>query len=121
MAPRQPVGGRGRCLGSRPRGAGDFATYCAENGGALAEEYGFNQMDSYDSESPTPEGSTLLRELEAYKQAKDAGSAVIAVFVCDVSGSMDGAPIQTLQSSLVNSMRYIGTTTTWASCLSAAT
>ncbi len=78
-------------------------------------------MDSYDSESPTPEGSTLLRELEAYKQAKDAGSAVIAVFVCDVSGSMDGAPIQTLQSSLVNSMRYIGTTTTWASCLSAAT
>ena len=87
----------------------DFATYCAENGGALAEEYGFNQMDSYDSESPTPEGSTLLRELEAYKQAKDAGSAVIAVFVCDVSGSMDGAPIQTLQSSLVNSMRYIGT------------
>lgn len=87
----------------------DFAAYCAENGGKLAEEYGFNQMDSYDSESPVPEGSTLLRELEAYKQAKDAGSAVVAVFVCDVSGSMDGMPIQTLQSSLVNSMRYIGT------------
>lgn len=87
----------------------DFAAYCAENGGKLAEEYGFNQMDSYDSESPVPEGSTLLRELEAYKQAKDAGSAVVAVFVCDVSGSMDGVPIQTLQSSLVNSMRYIGT------------
>ena len=87
----------------------DFAAYCAENGGKLAEEYGFNQMDSYDSESPVPEGSTLLRELGAYKQAKDAGSAVVAVFVCDVSGSMDGVPIQTLQSSLVNSMRYIGT------------
>lgn len=87
----------------------DFADYCAQNGKALADEYGFNQMDSYDSESPMPEGGTLMRELEAYKQAKDAGSTVIAVFVCDVSGSMDGEPIRTLQSSLVNSMRYIGT------------
>ena len=86
----------------------DFAAYCEEKGKALADQDGFNQMDSYDSESPMPEGGTLLRELEAYKQAKDAGSAVIAVFVCDVSGSMDGEPIQTLQSSLINAMRYIG-------------
>jgi len=87
----------------------DFAAFCEERGGDLAKEYGFNEMDSYQSESAMPEGGTLLRELEAYKQAKDAGSAVIAVFVCDVSGSMDGEPIRTLQSSLVNSMRYIGT------------
>ena len=87
----------------------DFAAYCQENGANLAKSYGFNEMDSYDCESAMPEGGTLLRELEAYKQAKDAGSSVIAVFVCDVSGSMDGEPIQTLQSSLVNSMRYIGT------------
>ncbi|MBR2681955.1 MAG: VWA domain-containing protein [Atopobiaceae bacterium] len=87
----------------------DFAAYCKENGGDLAKEYGFNDMDNYQSESAMPEGGTLMRELEAYKQAKDAGSSVIAVFVCDVSGSMDGEPIQTLQSSLINSMRYIGT------------
>lgn len=86
----------------------DFAAYCKDNGGTLAGEYGFNQMDNYQSESTMPEGATLMHELEAYKDAKDAGSAVIAVFVCDVSGSMDGEPIQTLQSSLVNSMRYIG-------------
>lgn len=86
----------------------DFAAFCAEEGGSLAKEYGFDQMDTYQSESQMPEGSTLVRELEAYKENKDAGSAVIAVFVCDVSGSMVGEPIQTLQSSLVNSMRYIG-------------
>lgn len=87
----------------------DFVAYCEQNGRELADAYGFNQMDNYQSESSMPEGGTLMRELEAYKQAKDAGSSVIAVFVCDVSGSMDGLPIQTLQSSLVNSMRYIGT------------
>lgn len=87
----------------------DFAAYCEKTGADLAEEYGFNQQDNYQSESAMPEGSTLLRELKAYKSAKDAGAAVIAVFVCDVSGSMDGEPIQTLQSSLINSMRYIST------------
>lgn len=87
----------------------DFAAYLAEKGADLADDYGFNGMDNYDSESKMPEGSTLLQELEAYKGAKDAGSPVVAVFVCDVSGSMEGAPIQTLQSSLVNAMRYIGT------------
>lgn len=86
----------------------DFASYLKDEGNELATSYGFNGNDSYDSESDMPNGSTLLRELEAYKEAKDAGSSVIAVFVCDTSGSMDGEPIQTLQSSLVNGMRYIG-------------
>ena len=86
----------------------DFAAYCADNGKALADEYGFNEQDGYDSETAMPEGNTIMRMLEAYKEAKDAGSTVVAVFVCDTSGSMDGEPIQALQSSLVNSMRYIG-------------
>lgn len=87
----------------------DFASYLATEGKSLADSYGFNGMDSYDSESAMPEGATLLHELETYKHAKDAGSTVVAVFVCDVSGSMEGEPISTLQSSLINAMRYIGT------------
>ncbi len=87
----------------------DFAAYLKDKGTDLANKYGFNDMDNYDSESAMPDGGTLLHELQAYKDAKDAGSPVVAVFVCDVSGSMDGEPIQKLQSSLINAMRYIGT------------
>ena len=87
----------------------DFAAYLEENGKTLADSYGFNGMDNYDSESTMPEGNILLRELETYKSAKDAGAPVVAIFVCDCSGSMDGQPIQTLQASLINAMRYIGT------------
>ena len=84
-----------------------FATYCDENGAQLAERYGFNGMDSYKSENPEIDGNTLLAAQKLYKDNKDNGKPVIAVFVADISGSMDGEPLRALQQSLVNSMRYI--------------
>ncbi len=84
-----------------------FANYCDENGAELAERYGFNGMDSYKSENPEIDGATLVAAQKLYKANKDNGKPVIAVFVADVSGSMDGEPIHALQESLINSMRYI--------------
>lgn len=84
-----------------------FANYCDEHGSDLAARDGFGGMDSYVSELPEVDGATVLRAQQAYKENKDSGVAVVGVFVCDVSGSMDGEPINSLQSSLVNSMRYI--------------
>lgn len=84
-----------------------FATYCDENGAKLAERYGFNGMDSYKSENPEIDGNTLLAAQKLYKDNKDNGKPVVAVFVADVSGSMDGEPLRALQQSLINSMRYI--------------
>ena len=84
-----------------------FADYCDENGADLAERYGFNGMDSYKSENPEIDGNTLLAAQKLYKDNKDTGKPVVAVFVADVSGSMDGAPLRALQESLINSMRYI--------------
>ena len=84
-----------------------FAAYCDEHGAELASRYGFNGMDSYAPELPEVSGATLVAAQKLYKQNKDTGRPVVAVFVADVSGSMDGEPINALQESLVNSMRYI--------------
>ena len=84
-----------------------FADYCDENGAELAERYGFNGMESYKSENPEIDGATLLAAQKLYKDNKDMGKPVVAVFVADISGSMDGEPLRALQESLINSMRYI--------------
>lgn len=84
-----------------------FATYCDENGSELATRYGFNGMDSYKSENPEIDGNRLVSAQRLYKDNKDNGKPVVAVFVADISGSMDGEPLRALQESLVNSMRYI--------------
>ena len=84
-----------------------FAQYCDDHGSELAERYGFNGMDSYVSELPEVDGATLVAAQKLYKQNKDTGRPVVAVFVADVSGSMDGSPMHALQESLINSMRYI--------------
>ena len=86
-----------------------FAQYCEDNGADLAVRYGFNGKDDYVSELPDVSGDTLVAAQELYKKNKDTGRPVIAVFVADVSGSMSGSPLSELQSSLINSMRYINT------------
>ena len=84
-----------------------FAQYCESNGKELAERYGFNGKDDYVSELSEVSGETLVAAQELYKKNKDTGRPVMAVFVADVSGSMSGSPLAELQSSLINSMRYI--------------
>ena len=84
-----------------------FAQYCESNGKELADRYGFNGKDDYVSELSDVSGETLVAAQELYKKNKDTGRPVMAVFVADVSGSMSGSPLAELQSSLINSMRYI--------------
>lgn len=84
-----------------------FATFCDENGAELAKRYGFDGLPSYKSENPEADGATLVEAQKLYKANKDNGKPVVAVFVADISGSMDGEPLHALQESLINSMRYI--------------
>ena len=86
-----------------------FAAYCDANGAELAEKDGFNSIDDYTPEMSPVDGQTLIATQKFYKKNKDSGNPVIAVFVADVSGSMSGQPLAALQSSLVNSMKYINT------------
>lgn len=85
-----------------------FAEYCGtDNAKARATEYGFNGMEDYSCEYEPVSGDILTAAQKLYKTNKDNGRPVIGVFVTDVSGSMDGEPLIALQTSLINSMKYI--------------
>ncbi len=85
-----------------------FSEYCGtEKAMARATEYGFNGMKDYTCEYQPVSGDILTAAQKLYKTNKDNGRPVIGVFVTDVSGSMDGEPLIALQTSLINSMKYI--------------
>lgn len=85
-----------------------FAEFCAsDEGKSLADEYGFNGLDSYVSELPDYSGTTIVNAQKLWKENKDYGKEIIAVFVADVSGSMSGDPMNQLKDALVISSQYI--------------
>ena len=85
-----------------------FSDYVlGDNAQKSAKKYGFNYLDEYKSATWNLNGTTLESAQKLWKKEKDAGNPVMAVFVADVSGSMGGAPIQNLQSSLINASQYI--------------
>lgn len=73
----------------------------------LAVKYGFNMDLGYKSNVPLPDGKTCIAAQKLWKDNKDGGQEIVSVFVVDTSGSMDGEPINTLKSSLINSINYI--------------
>ncbi len=85
-----------------------FAKFCAsDKSKKRADEYGFNGMSDYVCEYDEVSGDVLTAAQKLYKTNKDSGKPVIGVFVTDVSGSMSGEPLKALQTSLINSMKYI--------------
>lgn len=84
-----------------------FAKYALESEQqSLARNYGFNQnMES--SDSTKYDGNTILQAQQLWKEEKDSGKPIIAVFVADVSGSMSGTPLSNLKKSLINGGQYI--------------
>lgn len=87
-----------------------FAEFCgSEKAKKRAAEYGFNGMNEYQCEYEEVSGDVLTAAQKLYKTNKDSGRPVIGVFVTDVSGSMSGEPLNALQTSLINSMKYINT------------
>ncbi len=86
-----------------------FVEYCKnDKSQKLADKYGFNQDFGYSSNIPEISGASLISAQKLWKEEKDAGKPVIAVFVADTSGSMDGEPIAQLKKSLINASQYIG-------------
>ena len=92
-----------------------FVEYCQnESSQKLADEKGFNRHDDYQSQDPGLDGAGYLAAQKVWKQNKNGGKPIISVFIADVSGSMDGEPLNSLKSSLIktssiiNSDNYIG-------------
>lgn len=74
-----------------------------------AEEFGFNGLQDYKSELATIDGGTLLAAQKVWKEKKNGAKPIAAVFVADVSGSMDGEPLNRLKESLRQGQKYLGT------------
>lgn len=74
----------------------------------LADEKGFNGLEDYRSELEAVEGSILSSAQKLWKEKKNANKPIAAVFVADVSGSMDGEPLNRLKESLLKGQKYLG-------------
>lgn len=86
-----------------------FTEYClSSENQKLATEKGFNRHDEYQGQDSGLTGTGYLSAQATWKQNKNGGKPVIAVFVADVSGSMRGEPLSSLQTSMVNASSYIG-------------
>ncbi|GHU93200.1 VWA domain-containing protein [Clostridia bacterium] len=94
----------------------DFTQFCLlDENQNKAEKYGFNRYNEYKGASTT--GYTLLEDQAHYKEKKSGGRPVVSVFVCDVSGSMNGSPLYELKQSLracagvISQESYVGLVT----------
>ncbi len=86
-----------------------FVDYCkSDESQRSATEKGFNRHDEYVSQDPGMTGTDYVSAQKIWKQNKNGGKPVAAVFIADVSGSMDGEPLNSLKESLISSSAYIG-------------
>ncbi|MGL5087786.1 MAG: VWA domain-containing protein, partial [Clostridium sp.] len=74
----------------------------------MSSDYGFNNFDDYKSEVEAISGDSILQAQKLWKEKKNSNKNVSAVFVADISGSMEGEPLNKLKKSLLNGSQYIG-------------
>ncbi len=85
-----------------------FVEFCqSDDMQKLATEKGFNQDDDYAAQDTGMTGSDYIAAQKVWKKNKNGGRPIVAVFVADISGSMDGQPINSLKQSLISSSTYI--------------
>ena len=86
-----------------------FADYClTEEMQKLATQKGFNRHDDYKSQENGMDGNGYFAAQRVWKQNKNGGRPTIAVFVSDISGSMNSSGrLSSLKKSLLSTMQYI--------------
>ena len=86
-----------------------FVEFClSEESQKLASDKGFNLHDDYQSQPSGLTGAGYLAAQSLWRENKDGGRPVIAIFIADVSGSMRGVPIESLRRSLIDTSGLIG-------------
>lgn len=73
-----------------------------------AVDYGFNNFDDYQSETEPVNGDSIIKAQKLWKEKKNGTKKISAVFVADISGSMQGKPLNELKKSLLNGSQFIG-------------
>jgi len=77
-----------------------FADFCkTPDSQGAATTRGFNGLDDYTGAAVLP-GDAIAKVQEIYQKEKNGTSDLTVVFVVDVSGSMEGAPMLNLKASL---------------------
>lgn len=86
-----------------------FTDYCLRDDiQQLAKDVGFNENEDFGGSGLSMSGDEITSAQSIWKEKKDAGQPIVAVFITDVSGSMEGTPISELKTSLLNASQYIG-------------
>lgn len=83
-----------------------FARYISTQQ-ALLEKYGFETSLDYKDAYKIPDGNTIAQAQKLWKQKKSGGKPIAAVFVTDISGSMEGERIKNLKKALIESSDLI--------------
>ena len=73
-----------------------------------ANELGFNKENSYVSTVTQYSGGMISTVLEFWKTEKASGKQIVAVFIADKSGSMEGRKMEALKESLKTAMQFVG-------------
>jgi Ca-activated chloride channel family protein len=73
----------------------------------LASEYGFNNLNDYRPETNEIKGDIISQAQKLWKEKKNGTNNIAAVFVADISGSMEGDPLNKLKESLLSGSQYI--------------
>ncbi|MDO5558431.1 MAG: vWA domain-containing protein [Oscillospiraceae bacterium] len=103
-----PVYSIGRLSDDKKQIAKEFLDFCEKDEYQdLAKKYGFDYPDKYVCELPEISGDTLIQAQSLWKENKDGDKPISAVFVADISGSMNGEPLNELKRSLLNGAQYI--------------
>ncbi len=74
---------------------------------AVVKRFGFAGNPDYAPAYAIEEGDTIARAQGLWKEKKSGGRPVAAVFVADISGSMDGTRIKNLKKALIESSDLI--------------
>lgn len=86
-----------------------FTEYCkTSESQKLASEKGFNGLEDYSYNHSFFDGKIILKAQEIWSKEKTGSSGLTAVFVADVSGSMEGSPLLKLKASLNQAINFIG-------------
>lgn len=85
-----------------------FVEYCeSQEAQNMAKNNGFNLYNDYQYEGYDFSGNEIIDAQNMWKKEKNGSSDLTAVFVSDVSGSMDGSPLLKLKASLNRAATFI--------------
>jgi Ca-activated chloride channel family protein len=104
----QPVYEIGELSELKKRAAAKFVDFCeTAESQKTASDKGFNGLDEYSFTFANISGAAISQAQETWKKEKNGSSDLTAVFVADVSGSMEGSPLLKLKASLNRASSFI--------------